>query len=102
MFGSGAPARATLDMAISHAEFTRQLAQAFGPLQSPSPQLPDMFIGRHDGCAWRICLQPITPARLGLIVLERWSVQIELDAPTPEIRAGWWRRFTAYFQKGGG
>ncbi|MHB1666328.1 MAG: hypothetical protein ACYCSR_03205 [Thiomonas sp.] len=102
MFGPDAPASAILDMAITRAEFARQLAQAFGPLQSPPPHLPDMFAGCHDGCAWRIALHPIQPTRLGLIVLERWSVQIELDAPTPEIRARWWRRFTAYFQKGGG
>jgi len=99
MFGSGAPASATLDMAITRADFLRQLTAAFGPLHAP----PDnMFTGNHDGCVWRITLLPSAPTRLGLIVLERWTVRIELDAAAPGCREAWWRRFAAHFQKGGG
>ncbi|OIQ72172.1 hypothetical protein GALL_462040 [mine drainage metagenome] len=98
MFGSEAPASATLDMAITRADFVRQLAAAFGAVESPRS---GVFTGLTDECAWRISLQPAPPTRLGLIVLERWEVQIALDA-TPQKRALWWQRFTAYFHRGGG
>lgn len=98
MFGSEAPAGATLDMAITRADFVRQLAAAFGAVES---QGSGVFTGLSDECAWRISLQSAPPTRLGLIVLERWEVQITLDA-TLQKRALWWRRFNAYFQRGGG
>lgn len=99
MFGRGAPATAGLDMAITHADFVRQLTAAFGPPHNPEP---DVFTGRHDGWAWRIALRPTAPTRLGSVVLERWAVRIDLAAPTPEARTRWWDRFTTHFQKGGG
>lgn len=102
MFVTDAPASATLDMAITRAEFVRQLAQAFGPQQSPLSQHADTFTGSHAGCRWRITLQAVAPTRLGLIVLERWSAKIELDAANAAQRASWWRQFTVHFQKGGG
>lgn len=99
MFGSGAPASATLDMAITRADFLRLLTAAFGTVHALQH---DVFTGCHDGCAWRIALRPATPTRLGLIELERWTACIELDAATARCREVWWRRFTAHFQKGGG
>lgn len=99
MFGSGAPASATLDMAITRADFLRQITTAFGAVHALQH---DVFTGCHEGCAWRIALQPATPTRLGLIELERWTVRIELDAATQGCREAWWRRFTAHFQRGGG
>jgi hypothetical protein len=102
MFATDAPASAVLDMAITRAEFARQLEQAFGPLQTPASQHPDTFAGCHAGCGWRITLQAAAPTHLGLIVLERWSVQVELGAADAERRAAWWRQFTSHFQKGGG
>ncbi|WP_031409890.1 hypothetical protein [Thiomonas sp. FB-Cd] len=99
MFSADAPASTELDMAITRADFARQLTMAFGPLQAPRA---DTYVGQSDCCAWSITLRPATPTRLGRIVLERWTVSIELTASTPEGRAQWWNRFGAYFQKGGG
>ena len=99
MFGADAPASAELDMAITRADFARQLAIAFGPLQTPRV---DTYVGQGPCCAWRLTLQPAAPTRLGRIVLERWTVRVELTGSTPEGRAQWWSRFGAYFQKGGG
>ena len=99
MFGFGAPASATLDMAITRADFLRQLTAAFGTVHAPQH---DVFTGRHESWAWRITLRPAAPTRLGPVVLERWAVRIDLAAPTPEARTRWWARFTAYFQKGAG
>ena len=99
MFGADAPASTELDMAITRTDFARQLAAAFGTVQTPRA---DTYVGRMPCCAWRIALRPATPTRLGRLELERWTVSIELTESTPDGRAQWWRRFGAYFQKGGG
>ena len=99
MFGSEAPERAVLDMALSRAEFVRQLHAAFPEAQQTGP---DAFSGDAAGLHWTIRLQASSPLQLGRLRLERWTVNIALPDATAQQRGRWWQRFSAHFQKGGG
>lgn len=99
MFNTQEPANARLDMTIARSAFMRQLAGAFPGLRQPET---DVFCGDHLGCQWSIRLQPAPPTRLGSVVLERWLMDVTLQAPSRALRGLWWQRFSAHFQRGGG
>jgi hypothetical protein len=99
MFADCAPQSTRLDMTISRSEFARRLAAAFPGMRQPQALT---FCGDHLGCRWSVQLQPAPPSRLGAIELERCTVDVVLQAQTPQQRRAWWQRFSAHFQKGGG
>ena len=81
---------------ISRAEFLRTL---------PTATDDDGFRevdGRFEGRGWSIRLTPIVPFGVGMVRLERHRVEIEFDGLTPEEQDRFMRRFTLYFQRGGG
>ena len=81
---------------ISRAEFLRTL---------PAAADDDGFReaeGQLVGNGWAIRLTPITPFGVGMVRLERHRVEIEFDGLTEKEQDRFMRRFTLYFQRGGG
>ena len=81
---------------ITRAEFLRTL---------PAATDDDGFRevdGRFEGKGWSIRLTPITPFGVGMVCLERHRVEIEFHGLTAAEQDRFMRRFTLYFQRGGG
>ena len=81
---------------ISRAEFLRSLPDAADDLGFREVD------GRFEGKGWSIRLTPISSFGVGMVRLERHRVEIEFDGLTEEEQDRFMRRFTLYFQRGGG
>jgi hypothetical protein len=81
---------------ISRAEFRRTLPAAAGEDDFHEVD------GRFEGRGWAIRLTPVTPFGVGMVRLERHRVEIEFDGLTAAEQDRFMRRFTLYFQRGGG
>ena len=81
---------------ISRTEFLRSL-----PAATDDEDFREVD-GRFEGKGWSIRLTPITPFGVGMVRLERHRVEIEFDGVTEEGQDRFMRRFTLYFQRGGG
>ena len=99
MPGDDAPRSARFDMTVTPADFARQIGQAFPGLRQDAA---GRYAGDDCGTSWAIELQPAAPTRIGPIVLERWTVGVDLDSPDARARGRWWARFWGYVQRGGG
>jgi len=84
------------DATITREDFVRLLPGATG---GPAIQEID---GRFCGEGWAIRLVRIPPLEIGLVRLERQRVEIEFDGLATVEQDRFMRRFTMYFQRGGG
>ncbi len=84
------------DATITRADFIRTL-----PAATDDADFREVD-GRFEGRGWSIRLTPIAPFGAGMVRLERHRVEIEFDGLTPEEQDRFMRRFTLYFQRGGG
>jgi hypothetical protein len=86
-------------MTLTREEFARLLPGAVGPAFRTEA---DGFSGREASGSWRLRLVPLEPLRAGLLVLERWRVEVTFQGCAPRERAAFRERFLAGFQRGGG
>ncbi|TRZ99427.1 MAG: hypothetical protein D4R84_01885 [Rhodocyclaceae bacterium] len=84
------------DATTSREDFVRLLPLATGEAEFRE------IDGRFSGKAWSVRLIRIPPLEIGLVRLERHRVEIEFDGLTAEEQDRFMRRFTLYYQRGGG
>jgi hypothetical protein len=84
------------DATITRADFIRTLPAAAGGDDFREVD------GRFEGNGWSIRLTPVTPFAVGMVQMERHRVEIEFDGLGPEEQDRFMRRFTMYYQRGGG
>jgi hypothetical protein len=81
---------------ITRADFIRILPAATG-----AGDLREVD-GRFLGDGWSIRLTPIAALSIGIVQMERHRVEIEFDGLTSEEQDRFMKRFTLYYQRGGG
>ena len=81
---------------ITRADFLRILPAAAGTDDFHEAD------GRFLGDGWSIRLTPIAALKIGIVQMERHRVEIEFDGLTAEEQDRFMRRFTLYYQRGGG
>ena len=86
----------THDATTTRADFVRLLRRATG--EKALLEVEEGFRGK----GWLVRLTPIPPLEIGLVRLERHRVEIEFDGLTTAEQDRFMRRFTLYFQRGGG
>ena len=84
------------DATTTREDFVRLLPLATGDAQYR--ETDDGFRGK----GWSVRLTRIPPLEIGLVRLERHRVEIEFDGLTAEEQHRFMRRFTLYYQRGGG
>ncbi len=84
------------DATITRADFIRTLPAATGDSDYREVE------GRFEGNGWSIRLIPIAAFRIGMVHMERHRVEIEFDGLTADGEDRFMRRFTLYYQRGGG
>ena len=86
----------THDATTTREDFVRLLRRATG--EKALLEVEEGFRGK----GWLVRLTPIPPLEIGLVRLERHRVEIEFDGLTTAEQDRFMRRFTLYFQRGGG
>lgn len=81
---------------ITRADFFRILPAATG--ESDIREVGDRFFGSN----WSVKLTAIPPLKIGIIQMERFRVEIDIEDMTPDEQDRFLRRFTLYYQRGGG
>jgi hypothetical protein len=87
------------DMTLTRADFARLLP---GAVEGAFREEEDGYSGGEGSRSWRLRLTPLEPLRAGLLVLERWRVDVAFQGWAPQEQAGFRERFLAGFQRGGG
>ncbi|MCX7150841.1 MAG: hypothetical protein NTY05_15825 [Rhodocyclales bacterium] len=86
----------THEATITRADFIRILPAATGA--SDFREVDGRFLGN----GWSIRLTSIAALEIGIVQMERQRVEIEFDGLTAEEQDRFMRRFTLYYQRGGG
>ena len=81
---------------IPRADFVRILPGATGT--DDFHEVDGLFLGN----GWSIRLTPIAALKIGIVQMERHRVEIDLDGLTEEEQDRFMRRFSLYYQRGGG
>ncbi|MCF8150836.1 MAG: hypothetical protein K9K30_07670 [Burkholderiaceae bacterium] len=81
---------------ITRADFVRILPAATG--DSEIREAGDRFSGK----GWSLRLTPIPALKIGIVEMDRFRVEIEFDGLTDDEQDRFMRRFTLYYQRGGG
>ena len=84
------------DATITRADFIRTLPAATGEEGFREVD------GRFEGTGWSIRLTPIDAFRIGMVHMERHRVEIEFSGLSTDEQDCFMRRFTLYYQRGGG
>lgn len=84
------------DATTTRDDFLRLLPQATGEVAIQRAE------GDYSGRGWSLRLTPIAPLEIGLIRLERHRVEIRFDGLSAEEQDRFMRRFTLFYQRGGG
>jgi hypothetical protein len=84
------------DATITRADFIRTLPAAAGEEGFREVD------GRFEGRGWSIRLTPIDAFRIGMVHMERHRVEIEFSGLSTDEQDRFMRRFTLYYQRGGG
>ena len=84
------------DATTTREEFVRLLPEAVGGAAFHE------IDGRFCGQGWSLRLIPIPPLEIGLVRLARHRVEIEFNGLDAEKQDRFMRRFTLYYQRGGG
>lgn len=84
------------DATITRAEFIRTLPAATGEEGFREVD------GRFEGRGWSIRLTPLDAFRTGMVHMERHRVEIEFSGLSMDEQDRFMRRFTLYYQRGGG
>jgi hypothetical protein len=80
----------------TRAEFVRLLAKA-----TDDPDLCETAEG-FSGKGWRLSLTPLPKLSIGSVNLERYRVELNFDGLDDAGQDAFMRRFTRYYQRGGG
>ena len=84
------------DATTSRADFVRLLPVATG--QTDYRQSGDEFIGN----GWCLRFSQISPLAIGMVRLERHRIEIVFDGLDEDAQDAFMRRFSLYYQRGGG
>jgi hypothetical protein len=88
------------EMTTTQADFRRLLPAAVNHV--PYVEEDGVFLHRVGTRGWRIALAPLPRLEIGLIRLERHSVEFEFSGFSDGEIENFMARFEKYFQRGGG